>query len=328
MSGVFAYGRSARTTAVRIACLLPGHFYVYVQYERTPLCFQPRRCRLCTDNPLAGTGDETREEVAVLSGVDHLVILVRQLDEAIAAYRQLGFHVTPGGAHPEGTHNALVPFADGAYLELIAFSGSEPPVRHRWARFARPGGLIDIALRTDDVEADIARLRRAGLAYRGPMPGARRLPDGTEIAWRMGWAPDDRTGELPFLIDDVTARELRVPAGQAATHPNGVTGLQAVTVAVRDLDESAREFAILLGQEPSAAVTDEELSATTRTFVVGPHRIVLACPTLPGSPLVSRIQQQGDGPFAATLLAGGAEEAHAIPAESAEGARLVIVHDG
>src|SRR5215210_8497029 len=58
----------------------------------------------------------------MLTGLDHLVILVEELEEAVAGYEELGFWVTFGGEHADGlTHNALVPFADGTYLELVAF---------------------------------------------------------------------------------------------------------------------------------------------------------------------------------------------------------------
>ena len=57
----------------------------------------------------------------MIIGIDHLVILVRNLDDAMRDYQQLGSTVTRGGEHPGGTHNALVGFANGTYLELIAF---------------------------------------------------------------------------------------------------------------------------------------------------------------------------------------------------------------
>ena len=62
----------------------------------------------------------------MIQSIDHIVILVRNLEEAIADYTALGFTVTPGGVHADGaTHNALVPFDDGSYLELIAFTVRE-----------------------------------------------------------------------------------------------------------------------------------------------------------------------------------------------------------
>jgi catechol 2,3-dioxygenase-like lactoylglutathione lyase family enzyme len=55
----------------------------------------------------------------VLTRLDHLVILVRDLDRAVRGYEGLGFAVTPGGEHADGlTRNALIPFRDGSHLEL------------------------------------------------------------------------------------------------------------------------------------------------------------------------------------------------------------------
>jgi catechol 2,3-dioxygenase-like lactoylglutathione lyase family enzyme len=51
----------------------------------------------------------------VLNRLDHLVILVRDLDQAVREYDVLGFTVTPGGEHTDGlTRNALIPFRDGS----------------------------------------------------------------------------------------------------------------------------------------------------------------------------------------------------------------------
>ena len=48
--------------------------------------------------------------------IDHIVIAVADLDAAVRDYTALGFTVLPGGEHPRGSRNALVVFADGAYL--------------------------------------------------------------------------------------------------------------------------------------------------------------------------------------------------------------------
>ena len=66
----------------------------------------------------------------MLTGIDHLVVVVPDLEAGIAAYEGLGFTVVRGGRHPVGTHNALMAFADGSYMELIAFY--QPSPGHRW----------------------------------------------------------------------------------------------------------------------------------------------------------------------------------------------------
>ena len=75
----------------------------------------------------------------MISGIDHLVIAVPELDKAVTAYGELGFTVVPGGRHPIGTHNALVAFEDGAYLELVAFHRDSP--EHPWWAALQDGGI-------------------------------------------------------------------------------------------------------------------------------------------------------------------------------------------
>jgi catechol 2,3-dioxygenase-like lactoylglutathione lyase family enzyme len=240
----------------------------------------------------------------MITGIDHLVILFRRLDEAVETYQKLGFQVLPGGEHPYGTHNALVTFQDGSYLELIAFQQPEKHHDHRWYRFLNRPGLVDFALGAENVETELERVRAAGVNYQDVKPGARKRPDGVQLEWRTLPPADNRTGELPFLIDDVTERHLRVPGGDEAQHENNVTGIRRLIVAVRDLDEAIAEYNAVFGEEPVRS-EHEDLGADTASYTCGPHEVMLAHPTTPSSPLVERIQQGGDGPFQVTLSADG-----------------------
>jgi len=66
----------------------------------------------------------------MLKGIDHLVIVVKDLPQAAKDYEQLGFTAVLGGRHPVGSHNALIAFRDGSYLDIIAFYREAPD--HRW----------------------------------------------------------------------------------------------------------------------------------------------------------------------------------------------------
>src|SRR5439155_691104 len=75
----------------------------------------------------------------MLRQLDHVAMVVRDLDSATDDYRRRGFTVTPGGEHADGlTHNALIPFADGSYLELVAFHEPRRGVTQSCASAARP----------------------------------------------------------------------------------------------------------------------------------------------------------------------------------------------
>ena len=207
--------------------------------------------------------------------LDHLVILVPDLDTAIADYRQLGFTVQPGGTHADGgTHNALVVFADGAYLELIAFLRPHPS--HRWGGHAARGhsGFVDFALLPSSVGAVVADANSRGLAYTGPFDGGRLRPDGEHLVWQMGLPP---APELPFLCGDVTPRALRVPDGAVRQHPNGVTGVASITVAVADLETSLARYAALLGQ-PGERLPLTGLGLHQARLQLGGTRLLLVAP--------------------------------------------------
>ena len=177
--------------------------------------------------------------------LDHVVILVADLDAAIVDYAALGFNVQPGGTHADGaTHNALIVFGDGSYLELIAFLKPESP--HRWGAWARRGheGFIDFALLPDLVGRVVEEARARGLILEGPIDGGRLRPDGQRLQWQIATPP---TADLPFLCGDVTPRALRVREGDVRLHANGVTGIASLTVAVADLDASLGRYRALLG---------------------------------------------------------------------------------
>src|SRR5947209_6012879 len=118
--------------------------------------------------------------------IDHVVIVVSDLASAIANYSALGFMVVLGGEHADGlTHNALIAFSDGAYIELIAFKGA-PPEGHIFGRAVKwGGGLVTYALLPNDIERTLAEARARGLQLDGPIPGGRVRPDGQQISWQV-----------------------------------------------------------------------------------------------------------------------------------------------
>jgi hypothetical protein len=192
----------------------------------------------------------------LLVRLDHLVILVGDLDLAAADYERLGFTVTPGGEHADGlTRNALVPFEDGSYFELVSFLDPEDPTDNVWGwrGFLPKEGLIDYCVASADLESDVRRLESLGFGVDGPDDGGRRLPDGVEIRWRSArMCQEGRL--LPFLIEDLTPRELRVPGGPAAEHPNGATGIARLEISAPDVEEAAASLAMLVESDTGVSV--------------------------------------------------------------------------
>jgi catechol 2,3-dioxygenase-like lactoylglutathione lyase family enzyme len=249
----------------------------------------------------------------VLTRLDHVVILVGDLDRAVRGYEELGFTVTPGGEHADGlTRNALVPFADGSYLELVAFVDPDDPRDNVWgwrAFLPFSGGLIDYCAASDDLEADVRRLEEGGLGVDGPADGGRRLPDGTEIRWRVARIRQDGR-LLPFLIEDLTPRELRVPGDPATRHPNGAAGISRLEIAAPDAEEAASSLAALIGV-PEDAGTSVHLGDC-----------VLSPVTAEREDAAPHLTTRGPGPLAVDLVGETSGSTRALDRHLAHGAGI------
>lgn len=239
----------------------------------------------------------------MIQGIDHLVVVVQDLAQASRDYAQLGFTVVPGGQHPVGSHNALIAFEDGAYLEIIAFY--REAVDHRWWDPLQKGErLVDLCFQTNDLRGDTEKLRGAGVAINNPVPWSRKRPDGYELKWLLSLATGSHRGVAPFLIEDITPRGERIP--QRFEHPNSIVGIDKVTVAVGELAPIEKWYGAVLGKS-GTAIGDAGLGAEGLRFEVGPHAIEFLTPRDEASPLIGWLRQFGPSPYAAFLKGHGRE---------------------
>lgn len=239
--------------------------------------------------------------------LDHIVIAVSDLDAALADYASLGFNPIPGGEHANGiTHNNLVIFEDGSYLELIAWK--RPDAGNRWSDvYHRSGeGYVDHALLPGEIAEVVRGAQVRGLDIAAPMPGGRNRPDGERLEWQTARSP---RSDVPFLCADVTPRRLRVQEdGAIRRQPNGVTGIAEITIAVHDASASAKRYAALLGQAAPSTETMDVLGTPAEVAQLtldGGTRIRLANPIARGE-LEALREQRGEGPVA-ILFRGGAQ---------------------
>jgi catechol 2,3-dioxygenase-like lactoylglutathione lyase family enzyme len=237
----------------------------------------------------------------MIQALDHLVIVVNDLDQATKDYAELGFTVVPGGQHPVGSHNALISLQDGAYLEIIAFY--RDAVDHRWWEPLSKGErFVDFCFQTDDLRGDTKKLQDAGVAINDPVPWSRKRPDGYELKWLLSLATGSHRGVAPFLIEDITPRHERIP--QQFHHSNGVVGIDTVTVAVGQLGQIENWYSALLGTK-GVAIALADLNAEGLAFAVGPHRIEFLVPRGATSPLTDGLRRFGPSPYAALLRGDG-----------------------
>src|SRR3989337_1279946 len=233
----------------------------------------------------------------MLKGIDHLVIVVRDLDQGAKDYTRLGFTVVRGGGHPGGSHNMLISFADGSYLEIIAFY-REARDHRWWSPLEKGERLVDYCMQTDDLQGDTRKLRETGVAINDPVSWSRNRPDGYELKWLLSLATGSLRGVAPFLIQDVTPRVERIP--QEFRHANGAMGIGTLTLAVEELPTVQRWYETAPGAAPTA-FTDDMLGARGIYFIAGPHTVEFIMPVDLQSPLADWLRTYGPSPYAATL---------------------------
>jgi catechol 2,3-dioxygenase-like lactoylglutathione lyase family enzyme len=186
-------------------------------------------------------------------GLDHLVIGVRDLDQAGAFYERLGFRVGARNRHPWGTENRIVQFP-GAFLELVTIGDAalipEPaPGRFSFGAFvrdalARAEGMSMLVLESTDAEADHAAFAAAGIGAFEPFFFERQAkrPSGEEVrvAFSLAFADDPAAPECGFFVcQQHEPQNFWNPAFQQ--HANGASGL-AAAILVTDAPEQHRAF--------------------------------------------------------------------------------------
>ena len=188
----------------------------------------------------AGTGESGMAEA--VKGIDHVVVVVGDIDQAERAWKRLGFALQPRGFHTRlGTANHLMIFGDN-YFELLGVVEPNEFNAARREMLANSGeGLANAALRADS--ADVAHKawtdadlqpdavlefdREVEISGRKERAAFRTVRLGTKRAKLLGY----------FVCEHRTPQFVYRP--EWAQHPNGVKALAGAVVIGEDpfLDE-------------------------------------------------------------------------------------------
>lgn len=199
----------------------------------------------------------------MLTALDHVIIGVRDLDEATRIFHDnLGLVPSGGGVHTSGgTANRIIVIGD-TYLELIAVRTPKDAQASMVERLTKGEGFLNFVLSSNAIQAESAAMRERGISIVGPKSGALNAGDGRSRAWqRTDVEHPDLAQHYPFLIQhDSTGEERRSRlAGWTTppTHPLGVTKIVSVSVAVENLSEAAQRFEHIYGLHPSEEYSGE-----------------------------------------------------------------------
>lgn len=191
-----------------------------------------------------------------LGGIDHCVVLVRDLDAARDSFARLGFTVAPRGVHSAhmGTGNHCIMLRHDYFEILGVLSPTEANARWRKVLEHREG-MTAIALRAHDAEQGAAEVAARGVPTLPVQHFGRPvdLPDGsrTETRFRtFHLAEMPAPGLRLFACQHLTPEATWVPG--LMDHPNTAEGLAGIEILAADPVTAAAGVARVLDRSPAA----------------------------------------------------------------------------
>nr|WP_249150551.1 VOC family protein [Bradyrhizobium sp. JYMT SZCCT0180] len=192
----------------------------------------------------SGRCDKRRRALAVITGLDHVVVLTGDISAGEAAYQSL-FGRSPAWRNSGDGAERVLFTLDNVTLELMAPSGDgEAAERIRGVLAAQGEGLASLCFRTNDVAKLHRRLDRLTLK---PEPVAevesRDAVTEATLSWKRTRAATDATrGIRMFFLELAKERPLSVRTG-----PASITAMDHVVVSTPDPERAAALYGARLG---------------------------------------------------------------------------------
>lgn len=189
-------------------------------------------------------------------GLDHVVVTVRDLDQAEKRWKELGFTISPRGLHSAamGTANHTIMLGED-YLELL--SVVSPTDRNQPTRAfldRRGDGIERAAFTGTDANDGVAELKARGYAAIGPFDFARDvdLADGRKVEARFNtfmWPYEERPGGLRiFACVHLTREYVWLP--ELVRQPNTAYAIDRVEMLSKDPAAAAAHMGRLIDRTP------------------------------------------------------------------------------
>jgi Glyoxalase-like domain len=188
-------------------------------------------------------------------GIDHAVVVVRDLDKAAENWKRLGFTVSPRGTHSAkmGSGNYTI-MLDPDYMELLGVlveTDHNIPTRTFLAR--RGEGIERVAFTAVDSAAGAEEIRAHGFEPVGPIDFERpvTMPDGSLSAARFRvfqWPIAEAPGGLRiFACQHKTRETVWIP--ELMRHANGAKRLRQALVVSPEPAKDAAHLARMINRE-------------------------------------------------------------------------------
>jgi hypothetical protein len=187
-------------------------------------------------------------------GIDHAVIMVRDLDKAASSWKRLGFTVSPRGTHSAhmGTGNHTI-MLDPDYFELLGVLAPTELNAPARAFLEQREGIERVAFTAIDSAAGAEEIRARGYPPIGPTDFERpvTMPGGTLSAakfrtfqWPVAEAPG---GMRIFACEHKTRETVWIP--ELMRHANGAKRLRQVLLLAPDPAKEAAHLSRMIDRE-------------------------------------------------------------------------------
>ena len=191
-------------------------------------------------------------------GIDHAVVVVRDLDQAAEHWKRLGFTVSPRGTHSAkmGTGNYTI-MLDPDYIELLGvLVETEHNIPTRTYLAKRGEGIERIAFTAVDAAEGAAEIRARGYEPVGPTDFERpvTMPDGRPLTakfrtfqWPIAEAPG---GLRIFACQHKTRDTVWIP--ELMKHANGAKRLKQALVVSPEPAKDAAHLSRMIDRDVKA----------------------------------------------------------------------------
>jgi Glyoxalase-like domain len=188
-------------------------------------------------------------------GIDHAVVVVKELDAAAETWKQLGFTLSPRGTHSAkmGSGNYTI-MLDPDYIELLGILAETDHNAPTRAFIAKHGeGIERIAFTAIDSSAGAEEIRARGFEPIGPIDFERPvpMPDGSVSAAKFRvfqWPVAEAPGGLRiFACQHKTRETVWIP--ELMKHANAAKCLRQALIVTPEPDKDAAHLTRLIDRE-------------------------------------------------------------------------------
>ena len=201
---------------------------------------------------------------SAITGIDHTLIGVRDLEAARAAWARLGLQITPRGRHIGwGTANYCIMLERG-YIELLGIVDPSQFTNNLDKFLAEREGLLGLAFQSQDAAKTAAWLKGQGLHPDGPrdLKRALEMPDGDLMpAFKLVYLPPEETPGLRAFCCQHLSPEIIRGKGWIV-HALRAVSVESVVSVVEDPAAVAPAYRKLFGGDAVHVETESVTIAT------------------------------------------------------------------